>query len=70
MNTSMEHDKWFLANLKHGDLDVIWEELSRGIKAGAYKPIPQHCLHCNDIQRALEDLVALKGHHSKIVLKV
>lgn len=66
----MEHQKWNLADIKQGDFDVIWEELSSGIQTGAYRPIPNHCFQCNDIQRALEDLVLMKGHHSKIVIKV
>lgn len=70
IGTSIEHRKWNLENIKTKDFEVLWEHLSRGIKTGAYKPIPQHCFHCDDIQRAMGDLESMKGYHSKIVIKV
>lgn len=70
IGSSVEHHKWNLENIKTKDFEVLWEHLSRGIKTGAYRPIPQHCFRCDDIQRAIGDLEFMKGYHSKIVIKV
>ena len=70
IGSAVEYHKWNLESIKHEDFEEIWEHLSRGIKAGAYKPIPQHCFHSDEIQKAIGDLKSMKGYHSKIVIKV
>ncbi|XP_062605841.1 fatty acid synthase-like [Saccostrea cucullata] len=67
---AMEYKKLDLEKIKIDDFQVILEHFSRGVKSGAYKPIPHKCFNSDDIQRAMTDLETMKGYHSKTVIKI